>query len=87
MTRIKQINEEAEAYSRRFHKIKTEYTEEALYTEEAFRSGALWMYNQLIDNACEWLEDHVHEYIIQVDSDAWIDEIQLGIDFRKAMKN
>ena len=52
MTRIKQINEEAEAYSRRLHKINTEYTEEALYTEEAFRSGALWMCNQLIDNAC-----------------------------------
>lgn len=61
-SRLKKINEEAQKYSREICNLRDGITEQALYTEEAFRVGALWAYNNLIYDTCEWMKLSIEQF-------------------------
>ena len=59
------------------------------YVEIAFKDGAYWGYEQgckdMIDKACEWLENNWREYVYQ-DGDGIVHFGHWEFDFRKAME-
>ena len=59
------------------------------YVEIAFKDGAYWGYEKgckdMIDKACEWLENNWREYVYQ-DGDGIVHFGHWEFDFRKAME-
>ena len=47
---------------------------------DAFEAGAKWAQNEMVDKACEWLEDKLRMYA------GYSDTVDLVDSFRKAME-
>lgn len=55
----------------------------AYYTHDGWMQGAEWMQEQMIDKACDWLEENAINY---VGKDGITDWRSVFADFRKHMK-
>ena len=56
--------------------------------QQGLRRGAFemaeWKDEQMIEKACEWLKDNIHDYYTVNEFEEWFDG--MFVDFKKAMK-
>lgn len=73
------LEEAAKNHKSAIHIVSPQWTSEV---EKAFKAGAEWQKEQIIDKACEWLEEHLLDFWSQriTNTDYFIE------DFKQAME-